>query len=585
MKNMKVRSKLAVSFGVVVLFIVLAIISGIIGLGNIRTSVGQFYSGAFAVSGYSHEAKQAFESVKSSVFRAVGTRDVSVTESAIQEADKSREQVREKAALINQNYDGDPVTLSDLQKNMDTIKPVLDQVLAYAKENSEASNAAAAVYMEETVNPLLDKIDANLNQLISDADTESEYMMGRINRSQTIAFVLFVIMGTSGLAVSIIFCLYLTRGIVNPLNEIMEAANQMSEGNLKVNISYESKDELGEVAKCMRRTVQTLNSYIEDIGRGMHELESGNLTATPDQEFKGDFIALQESIVNVVVSFNKTLCQIRDSADQVSSGSDQVSTGAQALSQGATEQASAVEQLAATINDISNQVQENARHAQEASNNSEMVGDKMGESNRQMQEMIQAMNEINSSSQEIGKIIKTIEDIAFQTNILALNAAVEAARAGAAGKGFAVVADEVRNLASKSAEASKNTSVLIENSIRAVEHGSKIASETAESLLQAVDVEAVVNESIQKISKASTTQADAITQVTAGVDQISSVVQTNSATAEESAAASEELSGQAQVLKNLVSRFQLSDRPSGVKSSYEYQETYEPQQVSGMSKY
>lgn len=221
-----------------------------------------------------------------------------------------------------------------------------------------------------------------------------------------------------------------------------------------------------------------------------------------------------------------------------------------------------MEELAATINEISNQVKSNAENAHNVNKLADDVGLKMTESNQQMQTMIEAMKEISSSSSEIGKIIKTIEDIAFQTNILALNAAVEAARAGEAGKGFAVVADEVRNLASKSAEASKNTAVLIESSILAVEKGTKIADETAHTLLESVEGAQKVTRTIDQISKASEEQASSISQITQGIDQISNVVQTNSATAEESAAASEELSGQAQILKGLISQFKLKDMGS-----------------------
>lgn len=249
--------------------------------------------------------------------------------------------------------------------------------------------------------------------------------------------------------------------------------------------------------------------------------------------------------------------QINIASEQVASGASQVADGAQVLSRGATEQASSVEELAATINDISRYSTNTAASTLDADKQVQIAGSRVQACDRQMKDMLSAMEEIRSKSVEISKIIKTIEDIAFQTNILALNAAVEAARAGTAGKGFAVVADEVRNLASKSAEASKNTAALIAGTVQAVEKGFGYANETAGSLVEIVDVAKSVSVTVGKISEDAKEQANAISQVTTGIEQISGVVQSNSATAEESAAASEELSGQAQMLKSLVGKFKL----------------------------
>ena len=236
-----------------------------------------------------------------------------------------------------------------------------------------------------------------------------------------------------------------------------------------------------------------------------------------------------------------------------------MSNGAQALAQGATEQASSVQELAATIEDVSRQVNSTASHAKTAKEENDQSHQQINVCSGDMEALMQAMGKIESRSNEISKVIKTIEDIAFQTNILALNAAVEAARAGAAGKGFAVVADEVRNLASKSAEASKNTAVLIEDTVAAVKEGIDLSQETSQALQAVVDSSKKVLEAVNLISDATEEQANSISQISVAVDQISSVVQTNSATSEESAAASEELSSQANVLKELISRFKLEN--------------------------
>ncbi|MGE4213304.1 MAG: methyl-accepting chemotaxis protein [Anaerotignaceae bacterium] len=370
-----------------------------------------------------------------------------------------------------------------------------------------------------------------------------------------------VIAGILIFVLGVIISVRQAGSIAKPIASITNRMGLLAEGDLATEVVLTgTNDEIGMLTNSAAQTIYTLRGYIDHISKLLKSIAEGNLDVDTEFEFKGEFVELGESIKNIVLSLNSAFSNIKQASEQVASGSDQVASGAQELSQGTTEQASSIEQLSATIADISDKVTVNAKDAQLAYNLSSEAGQDVQVGNARMQEMISAMEEISNTSGQIGKIIKTIDDIAFQTNILALNAAVEAARAGQAGKGFAVVADEVRNLASKSAEAAKNTTVLIESSVNAVENGTKIADDTAKSLEEIVNKVSSVNDTIERIANASNEQAMSITQITQGVDQISSVVQTNSATAEESAAASEELSSQAQMLRDLVDRFNLSDK-------------------------
>lgn len=383
---------------------------------------------------------------------------------------------------------------------------------------------------------------------------ESEFMS-----EVTTSVISTVVLGLLALIISAFIIMKIANRIVQPIDKVVDAIEKMSDGNLDVDLEIKRQDEVGMISEKINGMVKQYRGIIYDISAFLNEISQGNLTAQSDFEYVGEFRQIKTAMETIISRLNDTMTQINLAADQVNSGSQQVSNGAQALSQGATEQASTIEELSATISEISGQIKNNAVNSGNASSGVTQVSAGIEQSNAQMQNMIHAMGQISSTSNEIGKIIKTIEDIAFQTNILALNAAVEAARAGAAGKGFAVVADEVRNLASKSAEAAKNTTALIESSIDAVKKGTEIADETAQALTAVVAGTNEVTSLVIQISDATNEQANSIAQITQGVDQVSAVVQTNSATAEESAASSEELSGQAEMLKTLVSGFKLKN--------------------------
>ena len=380
------------------------------------------------------------------------------------------------------------------------------------------------------------------------------------NESCLKALTVTYLFGIGIFIIAIIVTSIIAKKMADPIKAASKRLIGLSHGNLSDKVEEsKAKDEIGDLTRALAETVQTLRSYINNISASLAELDKGNLKFDIDIDYVGDFAPIKESFQNTIYKLDNTFRNLNMSAKEVANGSEQMASGAMALAQGATEQASSVEELASTINEINSHVAKNAENAKQTSSQAQITVKELEAGKNHMTQMITAMNQINDSSSEISKIIKTIEDIAFQTNILALNATVEATRAGSAGKGFAVVADEVRNLANKSAEASKNTASLIESTIHSLQEGTDIANQTAESLDRTVLYSEESAKLLLEISKASQEQAAAISQVTQGIDQISSVVHTNSATSEESAATSEELSSQAQLLMNMVNQFKIRE--------------------------
>lgn len=429
--------------------------------------------------------------------------------------------------------------------------------LVVSGNSEQAVSDYTKLYMPkyETINNLVSELGASTKEEI--ITTLSLYKSISLR-----AILIFCVLAGSALLFTAYLLVVLRNSIVYPLRKVVSACSDLRNGQQIKPLHIKSQDEFGEMASSFEEMSDNIAFIINDMCTMLSNGAAKDLNAhsADADRYVGKYRELVDSVYTIFNDISGDMKLTNGIAAKVSSGSSQISSISQMLSQGTTEQASAVEQLSATVSEIANLSRKNAGQAGHASDMSAEATQGINESNSHMANMLNAMNEITETSKEIGKIIKAIDDIAFQTNILALNAAVEAARAGASGKGFAVVADEVRNLAQRSAEAAKSTTVLVESTVAAIENGRDIADATAKSLKLAEDKSDMINEIIAEISVASQAQAAATEQVLQGIEQVSAVVQVNSATAEESAASSQDLAAQSKLLSDMTSRYSLFDK-------------------------
>ncbi len=560
MKNLKISTKILATFGIILL---LTIIIGIVSAVSITTmgnTADDYVNISIPATKHLLDARRTIRNFQVDILESTAVMTEEQFNEVVVSMDNDRKaffDYLDKFLALDPQFSSE---VDEIRSLMDDAASIRKEILAESEKRTAEGNAAAFQIYEDEYLPAMQQVTGILENLSSELDTtiNTRYEQG----SQTEKIVMIIIFAVIAMAIAIVIVLtiVLTKLIVLPIKEISAAMDNISNGRIsEANIKYTSKDELGDLADSGRRTVTFFQNVIPDITMICNNLGDGNfdVTTAHHEYYVGETEQILQSMRYTRNNLSQAMSKVGATAEQLLDGAEQVANGSQSLAQGATEQASSIEELAATINELSEKVHKSAENAQTAQNYSSEASAGVQISNEHMTELVKAMNDINDTSNQISQIIKAIEDISFQTNILALNAAVEAARAGEAGKGFAVVADEVRNLAGKSAEAAHDTTVLIENSLQAVHVGMEQLTATSDSLADVVIKEAKVAEMVSKITEAAIEQSNAIRQITHGVEQVSDVVQTNSATSEQSAAAAEELSGQANLLKDLVGEFTL----------------------------
>ncbi len=516
--NLKISTKLLSGFIIVALIAGGIGIIGLLNINKIDALDEEMYEKITIPLGNLIDITDAYQNMKNNIRNSILASNENEVTQYEKELDKNSTNFDKYLDTFTKTIltEEGKVLVKNLQDSKSKYVESCKTIISLAKQNKDQE---ALIILNGDAKELENKFDSDVSAI---SKIKLDAAKGDFNTNQNttssaaVTSIVLVIIGT---LIAIALGIFISSIICRPVRRLMKVADKVADGDLNVDVVIKTKDEVGMLAAAFKKMTENLNEVMGNI----------NLAS-----------------------------------EQVASGSKQVSESSIALSQGATEQATSVEQLTASLEEISSQTKLNAGNANQANELAETAKLNALQGNSQMQEMLNAMGEINSSSANISKIIKVIDDIAFQTNILALNAAVEAARAGQHGKGFAVVAEEVRNLAARSANAAKETTDLIEGSIKKVEGGTKIATDTAGALKMIVtDIEKVAN-LVDNIACASNEQATAIGQVNQGIMQVSQVVQTNSATSEECAAASEELSTQAQVLQEMISKFKLRQAESSL---------------------
>ena len=566
-RKKKVGDKLKYAFGTVIVTFMFAMLMAFIAIILMNADTKKFYEEAYMSSVTQMEIRKDVQLMSKNILWALTVDNTGAAQSYLSAADQAARKVESNVEELRQSY-VDRTAVDDLQQAVSEMEDIRAQLMELAQQREKAK---ALVIFNGDYNNALVSVQNKL-VIIGDNATQEATTQYRAARTTGIgSIILMVVLGVVSLNFSIVIRKAITKNMLRPIKQIQKASADLKAGNLDVDITYESPDELGQLANDFKDACATLHAMVEDTGVLLDQMANGDFTISEDNKSKyvGSFVEQFESMHQLGSQMSDTLEQINVASEQVAQGSGQLSCGAQALAEGATDQAGAVEELTATVENITEVANNNAAAAEESYETVREAAEHAGQSREDLERLTEAMQRIDATSKEIQNIIGSIEDIAEQTNLLSLNASIEAARAGEAGRGFAVVAEQIGKLAGDSARAAVNTRDLLGKSLQEVENGNVITEKTVEALNQILETMNRFADTAKGSSESSREQADMLRQVEQGIEQISSVVQSNSASAEETSATSQQLSAQSDELKTLVGKFKLMGHENTDEESFE----------------